>query len=105
MLRGVFLLYGNFPWRFFLLLDASEHVAQLTAKQMDSEWKISHEAGGGDQRCVQVLLNEMPFLRWQVYREIMTFCEERDFVITPKTQSLVKAIPHQHWALRTRSGV
>ena len=82
---------NHFPWRFLLLLDDDPSVVNDTLLQMQKEWtfllKIEEEGDVHEKWPMKTLV----FLRWTCFREIMTYCEETNFKMTPQLRQLVKS--------------
>ena len=86
------LLYQVFPWRFFMVLDADERLAQQTMNDMKQEWEFLIRQEEKTMNASKIFpLKEVPFLRWRVYREVMTFCEERGWKITKDVKALISS--------------
>ena len=92
-----------FPWRFFLVLDSDERLAQETLEEMKKEWQflVSQE-----EKMMEASrffpLSEIPFVRWRVYREVMTFCEERGWKLCHDVKALIES--WQAWPQAAQSG-
>ncbi|CAE7439645.1 unnamed protein product [Symbiodinium sp. CCMP2592] len=86
------LLYGSFPWRFFLVCDSDDHVAARTLKEMKDEWTfLLRQEEAAPNAHGSFPLSQVIWLRWRVYREVMTFAEERDFRLCEEVRQLIKA--------------
>lgn len=77
------LLFESFPWAFHRILFDDVKIASDTLKNMQSEWQFLLRL----ERETPKLHDKWPVkqinpLRWQVYREVMTFCEARSFSAT-----------------------
>ncbi|CAE7259849.1 unnamed protein product [Symbiodinium sp. CCMP2592] len=85
-------LYQFFPWRFFMLLDCNPDVANRCLKEMESEWVFLCRM---EEKCRdasdQYPLKAVPHVRWHVYREVMTYCQERRWRLTDDLKDLVRA--------------
>ena len=86
------ILYQHFPWKWELVLDSSPDVRARTLKEAESEWKF---LVGMEQRFEDASaafpLKDVPHVRWHVYREIMTLCEENKFCATNEVISLISS--------------
>ena len=99
-------IFRHFPWRFRLLFDQVPAVVESTLKQMREEWEFLMVIEQNTVLHGKYPLNQMPFLRWYVYREVMTLAEERGWVasqdfwwIWPKHGFLT---PAQLWDVKIR---
>ena len=85
------LLYRHFPWRFFCLCDESPQVAQDTMADMKAEWQLLMKLEAVPGASATWPLKSVPIVRWQVYREVMTFAEERHWQVTKDLTDLISA--------------
>ena len=84
-------IFRHFPWRFRLLFDQVPAVVESTLKQMREEWEFLMVIEQNTVLHGKYPLNQMPFLRWYVYREVMTLAEERGWVASQDLVDLAKA--------------
>ncbi|CAJ1352511.1 unnamed protein product [Effrenium voratum] len=85
------LLYRHYPWRFFCLCDESPQVAQDTMADMKAEWQLLMKLEAVPGASATWPLKSVPIVRWQVYREVMTFAEERHWQVTKDLTDLISA--------------
>ncbi|CAE7021684.1 unnamed protein product [Symbiodinium natans] len=82
-------LYTHFPWKFFMVLDPASEIAERCLKEMESEWRflVALEEKSPNA-SYHFPLKDLPHLKWHIYREIMTFCQERKWRFTGDVKDL-----------------
>jgi len=87
------LLFESYPWGFHKLLVKDENTVTSTLATMKEEWrflmKLEAETPKLHQKWPVKQINQ---LRWYAYREVMTFCEERDFSAEPKVLEEIREL-------------
>ena len=84
-------IFRHFPWRFRLLTDDVPSVVEETVKEMELEWQFLLKLEENTKLHGKCPVNQMPFLRWFIYRECMTVAEEEGWVVTSKLVELARA--------------
>lgn len=84
-------IFRHFPWRFRLLTDDVPSVVEETVKEMELEWQFLLKLEENTKLHGKYPVNQMPFLRWFIYRECMTVAEEEGWVVTSKLVELARA--------------
>lgn len=85
------LIFRHFPWRFRLLCDQVPDVVARTLQEMKEEWNLLMGIEKNTMLHNKYPLKDMPFLRWFIYREIMTVAEELGWSASTTLVDLVKA--------------
>lgn len=87
------LLYESYPWAFHKLLLEDVGTVTATLEDMKADWEflLSLEAmlPNVHQKWPMKQVNPV---RWQCYREVMTFCEERGFASTGRQFQEIKEL-------------
>ena len=84
-------IFQHFPWRFRLLCDKVPAVVEDTLQKMKKEWEFLMEIEKSTALHTKFPLNQMPFLRWYVYRECMTYAEETTWKMSEGLLALASA--------------
>lgn len=77
----------SFPWRWAQLLSDRESEVTLCLDAAKAEWGKVLEL----EAVQSPLCKEMPHIRWQAYREMMTVAQEASWSKSPKLTALVKS--------------
>ena len=84
------ILFGAFPWRFCLLQE--EQYCNQVLQEMKREWELLLRLEESHPNASTTWpLNQVHQVRWYVYREVMTFAEERSWAMCPEILALSRA--------------
>ncbi|CAE7297892.1 unnamed protein product, partial [Symbiodinium sp. CCMP2456] len=83
------ILFSAFPWRFCLLQE--EQYCSQVLQEMQREWELLLRLESHPNASTTWPLNQVHQVRWHVYREVMTFAEERSWVMCPQILALARA--------------
>ena len=74
------LLFDSFPWAFHRILFEDSATVSATLLRMKNEWEFLKKMEAQHSKLHSTWpVSQINPVRWQAYREVMTFCEERSF--------------------------